>query len=146
MVGVCATLMEAPEPVGGNLVEDGDARCVFQSDRRRSSPIHALPAHSPHPVRMTPFQRRLSPALLACLLATGTAAAIAQDRGLPDIGSSAGSMLSPARQAEYGAMVLAQLRHAGYVLDEQFGFLLRGQDVGIIDNPPRQGRKLDARL
>ncbi len=78
---------------------------------------------------MTPSPRRLPTALLVCLLATGTAAAIAQDRGLPDIGSSAGSMLSPTRQAEYGAMMLAQLRHAGYVLDDP---LLDGwlDDVG----------------
>lgn len=50
------------------------------------------------------------------LLTFGTAAA--QDSRLPDMGSSAGSMLSPAQQEEYGAMVLAQLRHAGYVLDD----------------------------
>ena len=71
--------------------------------------------------------RRLLPALLAFALASG--AASAQDGRLPDIGSSAGTVLSPARQAEYGAMVLAQLRHAGYVLDDP---LLAGwlSDVG----------------
>ena len=56
-------------------------------------------------------------AALAGALAFASAAA-AQDSKLPDIGSSAGNMLSPARQAEYGAMTLAQLRHAGYVLDD----------------------------
>ncbi len=72
---------------------------------------------------------RLLTAALACALAGGSGAAIAQNRNLPDIGSSAGNVLSPARQAEYGAMMLAQLRHAGYVLDDP---LLDGwlQDVG----------------
>ena len=74
-----------------------------------------------------PFPRRLLPfvlALAACLPAA------AQDARLPDIGSSAGTVLSPARQAEYGAMTLAQLRHAGYVLDDP---LLDGwlRDVGL---------------
>lgn len=90
---------------------------------------------------MTLFPRRLPTALLACLLATGTAAAIAQDRGLPDIGSSAGSMLSPARQAEYGAMVLAQLRHAGYVLDDPLldGWLMDvGQRLSGASDRPQQ--------
>ena len=68
-------------------------------------------------------------AALAFALALGSGAADSQNRNLPDIGSSAGDVLSPARQAEYGAMVLAQLRHAGYVLDDP---LLDGwlQDVG----------------
>ncbi len=67
-------------------------------------------------------------AALAGVLAFASAAA-AQDAKLPDIGSSAGNLLSPARQAEYGAMTLAQLRHAGYVLDDP---LLGGwlDDVG----------------
>ena len=56
---------------------------------------------------------------LAFVLSSSTGAATAQQRSsLPDIGSSAGTVLSPARQAEYGAMVLAQLRHEGYVLDD----------------------------
>ncbi|GHC06751.1 putative beta-barrel assembly-enhancing protease [Thermomonas carbonis] len=56
-------------------------------------------------------------------------AATAQDNRLPDIGSSAGNVLSPAKQAEYGDMVLAQLRHEGYVLEDP---LLDGwlRDVG----------------
>lgn len=61
--------------------------------------------------------------LAACLPAA------AQQARLPDIGSSAGGVLSPAKQAEYGAMTLAQLRNAGYVLDDP---LLSGwlDDVG----------------
>lgn len=62
------------------------------------------------------MKRRLSPLALALLLTVGVAAA--QDSRLPDMGSSAGTLLSPAQQDQYGAMVLAQLRHAGYVLDD----------------------------
>ena len=54
---------------------------------------------------------RLLPATLAFALTAASGAVIAQSRNLPDIGSSAGNVLSPAKQAEYGAMVLAQLRH-----------------------------------
>jgi len=72
---------------------------------------------------------RLPLVVLLTALATVAGAAGAQDRGLPDIGSSAGNVLSPAQQADYGAMVLAQLRHAGYVVDDP---LLDGwlDDVG----------------
>ena len=72
--------------------------------------------------------RRLRPAALAFALCCATAAA--QESRLPDIGSSAGSVLSPARQAEYGAMTLAQLRHEGYILDDPLmdGWL---RDVGL---------------
>ena len=79
---------------------------------------------------MTPSPlRRLRPAALAFFLALAGAAA-AQDTRLPDIGSSAGAVLSPAKQAEYGAMVLAQLRHEGYILDDPLmdGWL---RDVGL---------------
>ena len=72
--------------------------------------------------RRHPFPRRLllpfALALAACLPAA------AQDARLPDICSSAGTVLSPARQAEYGAMTLAQLRHAGYVLDDAVGLVV----------------------
>ncbi len=46
------------------------------------------------------------------------AGASPQDSRLPDIGSSAGSVLSPAQQAQYGAMTLSQLRNYGYTLDD----------------------------
>jgi len=64
---------------------------------------------------------------LAGVLAVDSAAA--QEHRLPDIGSSAGTVLSPTRQAEYGAMTLAQLRNEGYILDDP---LLDGwlRDVG----------------
>jgi predicted Zn-dependent protease len=56
--------------------------------------------------------------LYALLLTLLSGLGHAQEYRLPDIGSSAGNVLSPAKQAEYGAMVLAQLRHAGYVLED----------------------------
>ncbi len=73
--------------------------------------------------------RHFLPAALALGLALAIGAATAQDSRLPDIGSSAGNVLSPAKQAEYGAMVLAQLRHEGYVLEDPLldGYL---RDVG----------------
>ncbi|MGV8944534.1 M48 family metalloprotease [Thermomonas sp.] len=84
------------------------------------------------------------PSILAAAL-TGAlifvSAAAAQDSKLPDIGSSAGNMLSPARQAEYGAMTLAQLRHAGYVLDDPLlgGWLDDvGQRLGGASDKPQQ--------
>ena len=64
---------------------------------------------------------RLLPATIALTLAfaatTAPTPAPAQQR-LPDIGSSAGTLLGPVQQREYGQMLLAQLRHYDYVLDD----------------------------
>lgn len=64
---------------------------------------------------------RLLPATVALTLAfasaTAPAPASSQQR-LPDIGSSAGTLLGPVQQREYGEMLLAQLRHYDYVLDD----------------------------
>lgn len=76
---------------------------------------------------------------LAALLASGGAPA--QDSRLPDIGSSAGAVLSPARQAEYGAMTLSQLRNYGYTLDDPqlSGWLQSmGQRLGAASDKPGQ--------
>jgi len=55
----------------------------------------------------------------ALSLALGLAcSAQAQDRGLPDIGSSAGEVIDPRLEAEYGAYVLYELRRLGLVLDD----------------------------
>lgn len=43
--------------------------------------------------------------------------AAAQD-GLPEIGSSAGELISPAEEQRYGARVLAELRHLGMLLED----------------------------
>ena len=55
---------------------------------------------------------------LALTLAVATPLASAQDSNLPDIGSSAGELLTPARQAEYGGMMLRELRNYGYLLED----------------------------
>ena len=44
--------------------------------------------------------------------------AAAQENRLPDIGSSAGTVISPSQQEEYGEMLLAQLRHYDMVLED----------------------------
>ncbi|MGY0845970.1 M48 family peptidase, partial [Xanthomonas campestris] len=54
----------------------------------------------------------------ALTLAVAMGVAPAQENRLPDIGSSAGELLTPARQAEYGKMMLAELRNYDYVLDD----------------------------
>lgn len=54
----------------------------------------------------------------ALTLALAVPLASAQDSKLPDIGSSAGELLTPARQAEYGGMMLRELRNYGYLLDD----------------------------
>lgn len=61
----------------------------------------------------------MRPLLLTAALtfALGMPLAGAQD-ALPDIGSSAGELLTPARQAEYGGMMLRELRNYGYLLDD----------------------------
>jgi predicted Zn-dependent protease len=51
------------------------------------------------------------------LLVTAPLAKAQVDR-LPDIGSSAGELLTPARQQQYGAMTLRELRNYGYLLDD----------------------------
>ena len=54
----------------------------------------------------------------AITLALATPLSRADDSKLPDIGSSAGELLTPARQAEYGGMMLRELRNYGYLLDD----------------------------
>ncbi|WP_459077388.1 M48 family metalloprotease [Pseudoxanthomonas fibrivorans] len=59
--------------------------------------------------------------LLAAALALSLApmrAPAQEEPRLPDIGSSAGDVLTPARQAEYGAMMLRELRNYGYLLED----------------------------
>lgn len=55
-------------------------------------------------------------ALLTCAIAAPVGHA--QQSRLPDMGSSAGTVLGPAQQAEYGQMLLAQLRHYDMVLQD----------------------------
>lgn len=59
------------------------------------------------------------PAVAALMLAVASVCAPAQEGArLPDIGSSAGSLLSPAEQRDYGQMMLSQLRNYDYILED----------------------------
>lgn len=62
----------------------------------------------------------MRPLLLSAALTLALAVPLAgaQENKLPDIGSSAGELLTPARQAEYGGMMLRELRNYGYLLDD----------------------------
>ncbi|MCI1101463.1 M48 family metalloprotease [Stenotrophomonas maltophilia] len=75
-------------------------------------------------------------------LATPLAQAQAQaQEKLPDIGSSAGELLTPARQAEYGAMMLRELRNYGYLLDDPLvndWLQTMGTRLGSNSDQPRQ--------
>ena len=56
--------------------------------------------------------------LLTAAFVTGLAGARDVDVKLPDIGSSAGSVMSPQDQRDYGAQVLHELRSYDMVLDD----------------------------
>src|SRR5690606_33447567 len=78
---------------------------------------------------------------VALLVLVGGAGARAQENRLPDIGSSAASVLGPAQQAEYGRMLLAQLRHYDYVLEDPLvdGWLqATGNRLGAASDDPSQ--------
>ncbi|MDR7098141.1 putative Zn-dependent protease [Lysobacter niabensis] len=62
--------------------------------------------------------RRTTLLSAAVVFALASAFASAQESRLPDIGSSAGELLTPHRQREYGSMMLAQLRHYDYTLED----------------------------
>ncbi|TDK28785.1 M48 family peptidase [Luteimonas aestuarii] len=67
--------------------------------------------------------------------------ATAQESRLPDIGSSAGTLIGPVQQEEYGRMLLAQLRHYNYVLEDPLidGWLQSaGNRLGAVSDQPRQ--------
>ncbi|EJP77930.1 M48 family metalloprotease [Stenotrophomonas maltophilia] len=78
----------------------------------------------------------------AVTLALALAMPLAQaQEKLPDIGSSAGELLTPARQAEYGAMMLRELRNYGYLLDDPLvndWLQTMGTRLGSNSDQPRQ--------
>ncbi|HYG06870.1 MAG TPA: M48 family metalloprotease [Stenotrophomonas sp.] len=81
--------------------------------------------------------------LLATAVTLALAAGVsqAQESRLPDIGSSAGELLTPARQAEYGKMMLAELRNYGYVLQDPLiedWLQTMGQRLGANSDQPQQ--------
>lgn len=63
--------------------------------------------------RLLPLAAALSLALVPVMPAPAQ-----EGLRLPDIGSSAGELLTPARQEEYGGMMLRELRNYGYLLDD----------------------------
>ena len=98
-----------------------------------------------HPILKLPFLYRglmrsfLLAAALTLLFAGAHAGA--QENRLPDIGSSAGTVLSPARQEQYGEMLLAQLRHYEMVLEDPLvdSWLRRtGNRLAAASDQPRQ--------
>ena len=84
----------------------------------------------------------MRPLLLTAALTLALAAPLAQaQEKLPDIGSSAGELLTPARQAEYGAMMLRELRNYGYLLDDPLvndWLQTMGTRLGSNSDQPRQ--------
>ena len=62
--------------------------------------------------------RRIALLSAALTLAVASVCAPAQESRLPDIGSSAGELATPAQQQRYGEMMLAQLRQYDYLLED----------------------------
>ena len=76
----------------------------------------------------------------ALTLAVASPMAPAQD-SLPDIGSSAATVISPSDQAEYGAMMLSQLRYYGYTLEDPLllsWLQAAGQRLAASSDDPKQ--------
>ncbi len=104
---------------------------------REARVILPVEPHRPDP------EPRLRHTLLAALMTLLLAAPLAgaQEARLPDIGSSAGEVLSPARQAEYGGMMLRELRNYGYLLEDPLldDWLQKvGTRLGSESDSPRQ--------
>lgn len=79
--------------------------------------------------------------VLATALALALSGATAPAQELPDIGSSAAELLTPAEEARYGEMLLSQLRHYGYTLEDPLleGWLEQaGGRLGAASDQPRQ--------
>lgn len=91
----------------------------------------------------TALRQRPSLFLLAAALTcvAGAPLVSAQEAKLPDIGSSAGEVLTPAKQAEYGSMVMHELRNYGYLLDDPLidqWLDTVGRRLGSNSDDPRQ--------
>lgn len=67
---------------------------------------------------MSPPSLRVAALAAALALTVATVTAPAQESRLPDIGSSAAELLGPVKQAEYGRMMLSQLRYYDYIIDD----------------------------
>src|SRR5690606_15297895 len=105
----------------GSIVQHGCARAGFPASGRINGPFTRRPRRA----AVSPMLRtQMRPALAAAAALTAALAAVlrvpapAQEARLPDIGSSAATVISPSEQAEYGAMMLSQLRYYGYTLED----------------------------
>jgi predicted Zn-dependent protease len=90
---------------------------------------------------MNPTYLRTALLSASIALSLGLGLAGAQENSLPDIGSSAGELITPQQEAEYGAYMLYQLRHMGYLLDDpllQDWLEAMGQRVGSASDTPEQ--------
>lgn len=93
-----------------------------------------------------PHRPLLTTAILACLASVGAGLltpARAQDGGtsLPDIGSSAAQIITPAEQEQYGLMTFRELRKEGLVLEDPLleDWLQNiGERLGAHSNKPTQ--------
>jgi predicted Zn-dependent protease len=85
---------------------------------------------------------RIAPLAAAVVLALGLATASpARESGLPDMGSSAGELITPQQEADYGAYTLYELRRYGYLLEDPLidSWLLgMGQRLGAASDKPKQ--------
>jgi uncharacterized protein (TIGR02996 family) len=88
-----------------------------------------------------PFPRNgLALAVFAALCLCGSTG-MAQETALPELGSSAGEMITPAQEAQYGGYTLHQLRQMNYVLDDPLldsWLQTMGHRLGANSDNPRQ--------
>ena len=78
--------------------------------------------------------------LLACL-SDGVSVSKAQETVLPELGSSAGELITPAQEQQYGAYTLHQLRQMDYVIDDPLvdtWLQTMGHRLGASSDNPKQ--------
>lgn len=95
------------------------------------------------PCRMKSTPARNNPPITALLafLAAGMSSSMAQETSLPELGSSAGELVTPAQEQQYGRYTLYQLRKMDYVLDDPLidGWLqTMGHRLGASSDNPKQ--------
>lgn len=88
------------------------------------------------------FPRTALPGLaLAAALAAAVIPAAAQETALPELGSSAGELITPQQEAQYGAYTLYQLRQMNLVLDDPLidaWLQTMGHRLGASSDNPKQ--------
>ncbi len=90
--------------------------------------------------KLHPAGNGLALAVLVALSGAGMAC-MAQETTLPELGSSAGEMITPAQEAQYGGYTLHQLRQMNYVLDDPLldsWLQTMGHRLGANSDNPRQ--------